>query len=56
VAWLIGSSWVEHDEKNQNNFAGYDVRSFPNLADFICTACVQGKLITRPPLLMICDE
>jgi peptide/histidine transporter 3/4 len=39
-----------------NNSAGHDVKSFPNLEDFICTACAKGKLITRPSLLKIRDE
>jgi hypothetical protein len=51
----LGHPGLSMMRRIKNNFAGYDVRSFPNLADFICTACVQGKLITRPPLLMICD-
>src|SRR6185295_15971397 len=38
------------------NSAGHSVNSFPNLEDFICTACAKGKLITRPSLLKIRDE
>jgi hypothetical protein len=39
-----------------NNYAGHDVRSFPNSEDFICTTCAKVKLITRPSLLKIRDE
>ena len=38
------------------NSAGHGVNSFPNPEDFICTACANGKLITRPSLLKIRDE
>jgi len=38
------------------NSVGHAVNGFPNPEDFICTACANGKLITRPSLLKIRDE
>jgi hypothetical protein len=39
-----------------DNSDSHDVRTFPNLADFIYNASAKGKLITRPSLLKIRDE
>ena len=33
-----------------------NVKNFPNQKDFVCPACVTGKIITRPSALKVKDE
>jgi peptide/histidine transporter 3/4 len=45
---LLGHPGFNMMRKIINNSIGHEVRSFPNPEDFICTACVKGKLLDHP--------